>query len=351
MKKQNNLIEGDKPMKKSRTTLVTGADGLLGSNIVRELLEQGHQVSVLVQPGSHSTALEGLPVQVFTGDLLDDQQGLNVAARGIDTIIHSAALTSFSADPDLVQRVNVEGTKNMIDASLNQGVRRFIHVGSASSFQFGPMEDPGTEEGGFPEIYQKITYMRSKYEAMILVRKHVERYGLDAIIMAPTFMFGPHDARPSSGEMIRQFISRNMVVTSPGGRNFVHVKDVARAIVSAMENGRKGESYILGGENLSYLDFFSKVAELTGKNPPRLAVPKMIVIAGGMAANVYQGLAGKRLVFNLSVAVSGSLQAYYSSDKARRELGLTHTPIKKAIVDSIQSLVDYGHLEEDQWNN
>jgi dihydroflavonol-4-reductase len=338
-------------MKKAKKVLVTGADGLLGSNVVRELLEQGHRVRVLVQPGSLSPALKGLPIRVITGDLLYDLEELQKAVSGCDTVIHCAALTSFSANPDLVQRVNVEGTKNIMDACLDRGVGRFIHVGSASSFQFGSLEDPGTEEGDFPEVYERITYMRSKYEAMNLVKKYVQSYDLDAVIVAPTFMFGPHDARPSSGEMIRQFIIRNMVVTSPGGRNFVHVRDVARAIVAAQEKGRRGESYILGGENLSYLDFFSIAAKITGKKPPRAAVPKFIVIAGGMAATAYQGLAGKRLVFNLSIAVSGSLQAYYSSNKAERELGLTHTPIEKAIGESIQSLVDYGHLEEKQWNN
>lgn len=352
MKNRKILNYGGIKMKKAKKVLVTGADGLLGSNVVRELLEQGHRVRVLVQPGSLSPALKGLlPMRIITGDLLYDLKELQKAVSGCDTVIHCAALTSFSADPDLVQRVNVEGTKNIMDACLDRGVGRFIHVGSASSFQFGSLEDPGSEEGGFPEVYERITYMRSKYEAMNLVKKYVESYDLDAVIVAPTFMFGPHDARPSSGEMIRQFIIRNMIVTSPGGRNFVHVRDVARAIVAAQEKGRRGESYILGGENLSYLDFFSKVATITGKKPPRVAVPKFIVIAGGMAATAYQGLAGKRLVFNLSIAVSGSLQAYYSSSKAERELGLTHTPLEKAISDSFQSLVEYGHLEEEQWNN
>lgn len=336
---------------KAKTVLVTGADGLLGSNIVRELLEHGYRVQVLIQPGSQSPALNGLPVKTITGDLLDDIGQLEAATDGCDTVIHVAAITQFSADPDLMRRVNVDGTRNIMDASLAQGVRRFIHVGSASSFQFGPLEDPGNEEGGFPEIYERIAYTRTKFEAMNLVKEYIRKYDLDAVIVAPTFMFGPHDSRPSSGEMIRQFVQRNMVFTSPGGKNFVHVRDVARAIVAAIDKGKKGESYILGGENLSYLDFFSKVAKFTGKKPPRVAVPKFIVIAGGMAAHVYEGLARKKLVFNLGVALSGSLQAYYDSGKAKRELGLRHTPIDEAIKESIQSLIEYGHMEEGQWNN
>ena len=338
-------------MIKRKEVLVTGADGLLGSNVVRELLEQGDRVRVLVQPGSKAQALNGLPLRIFKGDLLDDPAELQKAVSGCDTVIHCAAITDFSADPDLVQRVNVEGTRNIMDSCLSTGVGRFIHVGSASSFQFGGLENPGDEEGGFPEVYEGIHYMRTKYEAMNLVKDYVESFDLNAIIMAPTFMFGPHDSRPSSGEMIRQFIINNMIVTAPGGRNFVHVKDVARAIVAAQEKGRQGESYIVGGENLSYLEFFSKVARITGQSAPRVAVPKLLLYVGGLAARVYEGLAGKRLIFNLSIAVSSSLHAYYSSNKAERELGLTHSSLDDAIRDSLQSLVEYGHLEEDQWKN
>jgi dihydroflavonol-4-reductase len=157
-------------------------------------------------------------------------------------------------------------------------------------------------------------------------------------------MIGSYDSRPSSGETIRQFVNKKMKVTSPGGRNFVHVRDVAEATVSALEKGKTGEVYILGGENLSFLEFFSKVAKITGRKPPDWIVPKSMLRTGGFLGSMYEKLSKERTILNKIIAVCSCVQAYYSSEKAESELGMKHTPIESAIKDSIRSLKMYGYL-------
>ena len=329
----------------SNLVLVTGGDGLLGSNLIRELLAQEFSVRVLVQPGSKSPTLKGLPVEMISGDLLAPDDTLKNAVKGCDAVFHCAAITNQWAPADLVFKVNVEGTSKVLEICVAEKVRKLIFVGSASAYQFGTLEKPGDERGSFPREYKGIPYMESKRQAMDLVREYVAQKGLDAVIAVPTFMLGQYDYAPSSGELIRQYIVRKMIVASPGGRNFVYVGDVAKAMVSALSRGKKGESYILAGENLSYWDFFSKVAKIAGVSPPKFQLPGAIVVMAGMGGSLYGKLSGKPVQLNLRMARLACLDTYYSAEKARKELGMPAAPIERAIEESIQSLKEYGHLK------
>ncbi len=324
--------------------LVTGADGLLGSNLVRELIGQGLAVRVLIHPASKSPTLSGLAIEKITGDLLAENDTLQQAASGCAAIFHCAAITSMWAKPELVFSVNLEGTRKVLEVCLAQKIRKLIFVGSASSFSFGARENPGDEGGAFPAAYNGMPYMESKFQAMNLVKKYVAEKGLDAVIVTPTFMLGRYDPGPSSGELIRQFIKRKMGSVSPGGRNFVHVRDVASAMVAALSRGRKGESYILAGENLTYLEFFGKVAKIAGVPAPRRELPSAVVVLAGLAGSAYGKLSGKPAQLNLKMAQMACLGTYYSPAKARKELGMPATPIEKAIEESLSSLKEYGHI-------
>lgn len=324
--------------------LVTGADGLLGSSLVRELLEQGHSTRVLVQPASKSPTLKGLALERICANLPEDEAVLRAAVTGCDGVFHCAAITNQRAPAQLTWRINCEGAQKILDACLQAGVSKLVFVGSASSFQFGPIDRPGNESGGFPREYRGVTYMESKHKAMGLVLDYVRQNGLNAVVVCPTFMIGPYDAWPSSGELIRQFISRRLRTVTGGGRNFAHPRDVARAMVAALERGRSGECYILGGVNLTYMDFFTKVARIAGLTPPRIVLPRAVVLAGGSAGSLYERISGKRALINLNLARLSLLGTYYSPAKAIKELGLAQTPIDIAIEESIRSLKEYGHL-------
>lgn len=324
--------------------LIIGGDGLLGSHLVRALLEQGFDVRVLVQPDSRSPTLNGVAAERVTGDLLDGGPGLDRAVRGCDFVFHCAAITNMWADPDLTWKVNLEGTRTVVDACLRNGVKRLVYTGSASSFGFGSLERPGNEQSPFPEAYRGVPYMESKHEAMRLVLKAVERRGLDAVVVAPTFMLGRFDARPSSGEAILQFIRRKSSFVPPGGRNFASASDVAAAMVRALDRGGKGQVYILGGTNLTYLDFFTRVALMAGVPPPRWVLPRATLAGAGLAGSAISAVTGRPVPLNRTMARLATCDAYYSSDKASDALGLERTPVETAIRETLQGLVRYGHL-------
>jgi len=323
---------------------VTGADGLLGSHLVRELLKQGFSVKALIHPKSKSRSLEGLEIEKIKGDLLNGGSSLAGALRGCRYLFHCAAMTNIWGDPDLTWRINFDGTKKILDASLKAKIERVVYVGSASSYQFGTYENPGDEQAPFPNVYRGTAYMESKYRASGLVRSYVKKYDLDAVIVAPTFMFGSYDSRPSSGELIRQYISRDIRVVPPGGRNFVNARDAAKAMVSSLYNGRTGQSYILGGLNLSYFDFFSSVFRIAEKKPPRLVVPKALLRIGGLFGSLSEKISKRKPVLEERLARFSCICAYYSSAKANQELNMQETNIETTISESIQSLQDYGFL-------
>jgi dihydroflavonol-4-reductase len=330
---------------KDANVLVIGADGLLGSHLVRKLIARDCSVRVFIQPQSRSPTLDGLPVQLIEGDLLDADDRLEQAVAGCHFVFHCAAITDMWADAGITWQVNLEGTRRVLSACLEKGVDRLVFTGSASSFQFGTIDNPGDESGSFPAAYRGIAYMESKYRAMQLVREYADRRGLDAVVVAPTFLLGALDWRPSSGELIRQFIKRKMRFTSPGGRNFVHASDVALAMVAAAENGEKGQCYIAGGHNVSYLDFFTKVANIAGGvKPPRFVLPKSAIMACGAAGSLYGKVFSRRPPLNLKMARLALCGTYYSADKVVRELGMPQTPIDTAIAESVNSLRDYGYV-------
>ena len=331
--------------KRKIRSLVIGADGLLGSHLVRQLLAQGHTVRVLAQPGSSSPTLDGLPIERVEGDLLDGGPGLAGAMQGCAYVFHCAAITDLWADRDLTFRVNLEGTRRVCEACVETGVKRLIFVGSASSFEPGPRECPGDERGGFPEPHRGVAYMESKHQAMALVQEFIRERGLDAVIVAPTFMLGALDWRPSSGELIRQFLARPFPLVPRGGRCFAYAPDVAAAMIAAADRGRSGECYLLGGHNLSYREFFTAVAELAGVRAPLGELPPGVLDAAGLAGTLLHRATGRRVALNRKLAELAQLDAYYSIDKARKELGMPLTPLRIAITESLRSLREFGHVK------
>jgi dihydroflavonol-4-reductase len=278
-----------------------------------------------------------------TGDILS-KESLEGALKGCGHVFHCAAITDVWADKEFTWRVNFDGTRNVLDACVREGVGRLVFIGSASSFQFGTMETPGDESSPFPEAYRGQAYGESKHKAMDLVKEYVVEKGLDAVVVAPTFMIGSYDFRPSGGELIRQYIKRGMRNVSHGGRNFVNARDTAGAAVKALERGRTGEVYIAGNKNLSYFDFFSKVADIAAVEPPKRVIPNALVLAVGAAGSAYRAVSRRPALIDLRMARLSLCTTYYNPGKAISELGMETTPIEVAIEESLESLKQYGHL-------
>lgn len=331
-------------------TLVTGADGLLGSHVVRELLSRGAPVRVMVQPGSESPTLRGLEVEQMEGDLLD-AGSLRAAVAGVDRVVHCAAVTDQFAPAKLHWAVNFEGTRNLVRACLEADSPRLVAVGSASALEFGTKECPGDESGGFPAQYAGLAYMESKAAAMAHVREQAASHGLDAVVVAPTFMLGEHDWRPSSGRLVLEYLSRGLRVVPPGGRNFVRAGDAAVGVVNALDRGEPGDLTILAGHNLDYREFFEAVASCAGVAPPRAVVPRSVVLAAGRLGDtvspLVERLGGAPVQLGSDMASLSVQGCYYDDRKAVGELDLPLSPIGSAVRDCLRGLRRYGHLDPD----
>jgi dihydroflavonol-4-reductase len=324
--------------------LVTGADGLLGSNLVRELLGRGHSIRAFVQPGRQQKTLEGLSIEKFSGNLLNRDQ-VEKAAEGCQAIIHCAASTSvWPTRSEIVNTVNIEGTRNIIESVKKNKVDRLIYIGTANSFGFGTKEIPGVEGNPYKSDTYGLDYMDSKYKAQQLVLQEIKENGLPAVIVNPTFMFGPYDSNPSSGAMIVALYKGKVPGYTTGGRNYVCAKDAAVAIANALTKGRVGECYILGNQNLSYNEVFGKIASTFDVKPPSVAIPSLFAKLYGRIGSLMGILSGKAPAISYPLSRIACDEHYYSPVKAVKELELPQTPVEVGIKESFEWLKENGYL-------
>lgn len=325
--------------------LLTGADGMLGNYVLRELLGRGYQVVALTEPGLNDNLLPAFAgLSIFHGDILKPQE-LTQAFQGCDAVIHAAAITSTWPPRSAIQRkVNYEGTLNVISAALAAGVEKMVHVGSASTFGFGTKASPGDENSPYASAKFGWDYWDSKKDAHYAVLDAVKTKGLPATILAPTFMFGAYDSKPGSGAMIVFVHNHKVLLYTPGGRNFVYTGDVATGIVNALEGGRTGEAYILGNQNLSYGEAFPLMARTIGKPKPSLLMPGFVAKSYGALATIMARMTGRPPTVSYQMMKAGCVGTYYSARKAIRELDLPQTPIETAIRESYEWLCQYGVL-------
>ncbi len=324
---------------------VTGPDGLLGSNLVGRLLERGIEVRALVFEGSASTTLDGLDIEKVHGNILD-AASVAEAIAGCDAAFHVAASTAmWPPRAKIITKINVEGTRNVLAAARNAGIKKLVHVGSASSFGYGTKENPGTEETPYKYTDVGLAYYDSKLEAQRIVLRSAEAGEIDAVVVNPTFMFGPSDFTPSSGRMILKAVKLQPPAYPSGGRNFVHVRDVADAMINALDKGRTGECYILGNKNLSMKEIFEIISDIAGTRPPKVKIPDDIMMLAGTIGSLAGLVTRKDPGLSIELGRCSSIGSYYSAAKAVRELDMPRTPVETAIEDSYRWLKDNGYLD------
>lgn len=328
-KKQNPVI---------LKVLITGADGLLGANIVRRALRQGYQVRVLQLPSSQSPVLKGLPVELSKGNLLNAPE-VDRAVAGCDYVIHAGASTSvWPSRSAATVAVNVRGTQHIIASCLKHGVRRVVFISSAASFSKGTLENPGDETGVFDGHRYGLDYIDSKYRAHQMVKKAVREQGLPAVLVCPTFMFGPYDSKPSSGAMLLAVVQGTLPFYTRGGKNFVDARDVAAAACNGLKMGRVGESYIAGHQNLTYADLFKLIGQTLEANPPRFRIPSPLVLSYGRLHSLLAPRLGYDPMISLPIARISCDGQYFSPAKAVAELQMPQTPLAVTIRDAYQWL-------------
>lgn len=279
---------------------VTGASGFIGAHVARELRERGIEVRV-----------EWID--------LSNREGLRAAIDGCDAVFHLAALYSYDAPVTEHERVNVEGTRTIVELCSELGVTRLVHTSTCGTC--GPVAGrPATEEDGPPAYELAVPYKRTKLEAERIVLE-ASRDDLDAVVVNPTTPVGDGDRVPTpTGKMIEGVAKGRYRAYVDTGINVVDVRDVARGHVLAWERGRRGERYLLGGVDLSLADVFAVVAELAGLTRPRIRVPH-----AGARALAAAGLA------NGDEVLLAQLPMYFSWAKAERELGYSPGPVWPAL--------------------
>lgn len=325
--------------------LVTGADGLLGSNVVRELLNRGDEIRAFVQPGRQQKTLHGLVIEKISGNLLDEDDVIN-AAEGCDAIIHCAASTSvWPTRSEMVNRVNIDGTKNIIKSAYHNKTQRLVYIGTANSFGFGSKENPGVETNPYKSATYSLDYMDSKYKAQQLILKEVKENKLPAVIVNPTFMFGPYDSNPSSGAMIVALYKGKVPGYTSGGRNYLCAKDAAVAIANALTKGRIGECYILGNQNMSYKEAFEKIATTIGVKPPSLHIPSVFAKLYGRIGTIIGKISDKTPAISYPLSRIACDEHYFSAAKAIQELQLPQSPIETGIKECFEWLKENGYLD------
>ena len=323
--------------------LITGANGLLASNLVRELLRSGYEVRGMVREKSNLLSLKKVDVELFKGEITN-QTDVRSAFAGCEAVVHAAANTSqWPTNYETYKKVNVDATQLVLDEAVRRGVEKFIFVSSANAFNPGPKSSPGTEDSPFG-ITGKSGYMMSKYAAQNLVLNEFKRSGLPAVVVNPTFMLGKYDARPSSGQIILTALHKSLMPYPPGGKNFVHVADVARGIVNAIGLGVPGECYLLGNENLTYRDFFEKLKLVHGRPQTLVPLPHVAIRLAGGLGSLFETISNKPAKLNATNARLLCTDNYYSPLKAVRGLNLPQTPVSQAIEDALEWFGQYGYL-------
>ena len=341
---RESLSDNRKTMKEK--VFVSGADGMLGSSICRELLRQGYAVKAMCLPDRKVKTLEGLAIEQVHGNVLD-KVFLLAACKDCDYVIHVAALTNVW--PRRIKKlwdVNVTGTQYMAEVVEKLGIKRMVHVGSASSFNHGSMDHPGTEDSVFDGWKYGMDYLDTKYKAQEwLLQKHAQSK-FPVIIINPTFMIGPYDSGPSSGQMLIGLYRGTVPGYSVGGKNFVCSFDVAVAIVNALKMGRTGQCYIAGNQNMRFHDFFKLATELMGKPFKLRAFPPSLVLIAGAANSLLARVNGKPPKLSYTMARMENVSQYFSPEKARNELNMPQTPISEGIQQCLEWFKNNGYLHE-----
>lgn len=331
--------------------LLTGANGLLGAHLARELLRRGYRVRVLLRPGAQDGTLEGLPLDRVAGDVRH-ADSVRQAATGCGAIVHAAAATQVNPARDpAIWSVNLTGTEHVVGAALRVGVERLVYVGTANVCGFGTHERPGDETTPFAGARYGSDYIDSKRAATERVLKAVEAEDLPAVVVHPTFMLGPLDAKPSSGRMLLELHAGRVIGYPPGGKNYVSVRDVAVATVNALTAGRIGEAYLLGHQNLSYRDAFDLMARRMHVPPPRWPIPPLLARLYGSASEAYSRVTGRPARVNAAMTALACDDHYFSCQKAVAELALPQTPIEEAIDEAFAWFNQNGYVTEHSGRN
>ncbi len=324
------------------TTVVTGASGHVGANLVRALLARQRPVRALVHV--HQQAISGLGADLAGGDICDPAS-LSTAFRGAEVVYHLAADISILADRrSRLEATNITGTRNVVEACLRCGVRRLVHFSSIHAMNQEPLSVPVDESRPLARSRRCPPYDRSKAAGEEEVRRGIEQ-GLDAVIISPTAIIGPHDYQPSHlGEALLALARGRLPALVAGGFDWVDVRDVVAGAIQAEQEAPAGAKYLLSGHWMSLPDLANLVAEITGVPAPRFICPAWLARTGAPFTTAASRLSGKRPLYT-SVSIRALCSnRNISHERATRNLGYQPRPLRETLADTIRWFQEAGQL-------
>jgi len=324
--------------------VVTGATGHIGNVLVRELLTQGKKVRVLILPHDDIRPIENLDVEKIEGDILNPNS-LTHAFEGADMVFHLAAAISIQIGKKrLLQKINVEGTKNVIEACVRSHVRRLVYTSSIHAFKKVTRGAVIDERVPFDPDKFFGSYDRTKAEAALWVLRAVRERNLDAVVVCPSGIIGPYDFRVSQmGHFLIYLAEKKLKAYVDGFHPFVDVRDAARGHISAAEKGRRGEVYILSGEKVSISEIMQIAEKTCGIKIPRIKLPRRLILALYPFLFLYYKISRKEPLFTAYSLHTLGIDSPYSHEKASREFGYSPRPIKESIKDAIDWFRQNGY--------
>jgi dihydroflavonol-4-reductase len=333
-------------MDQAAPTLITGATGLVGSAVARKLVAAGFQVRALVRPGGHRFHLDGLDLEFVGGDIRD-AESVRRAMAGIRYVFHVAAdYRLWARDPREIFAANVDGTRIIMQEAKRAGVDRVVYTSSVATLALRADGSPADETVQLSAEEGIGAYKRSKIAAERLVEAMIADDALPAVIVNPSTPIGPRDVKPTPTGRIIVEAARGRV---PGfldtGLNLVHVDDVAEGHLAALKHGVIGERYILGGENVLLADMLAEIARLMGRRPPRLRLPRALVVPVAYAAEATAWLTGREPFTTRDGIRMAEHRMFFTAAKAERDLGIRPRPYREAIEDAIRWFGAAGYLD------
>ncbi len=325
--------------------LVTGASGFVGSAVARRLIAEGYRVRLLVRPTSPRTNLAGLEAEIVEGDLLD-RASLDRALRGVRTLAHVAAdYRLWARDPQEIVRNNLSGVRAVFAAAAAAKVERVVYTSSVATLAIPDDGRPGDESRPLRPGEAVGAYKESKVVAEAAALAAVTDDGLDLVIVSPSTPIGPRDVKPTpTGRVILEAAQGRMPAFVDTGLNLVHVDDVAEGHLLALRRGRTGERYILGGEDVTLRRMLADIAALTGRKAPTVNLPIAPLTPLAFLAEAAAGLTGKEPFLTRDALKMARKKMFFSSDKARGELGYAPRPYGEGLADALAWFREAGRL-------
>ncbi len=326
-------------------TLVTGATGFLGSAIVRELLKDGRKVRVLVRKGTPTENIDGLDLEITYGDLRD-KASLKKALTDCDVLYHTAAYYSlWDKNKRLIYDINVEGTRNILQAALDLGLTKTVYTSTVGCIGLLENGNPADENTPFNPATLSNDYKRSKYQAE-QVANSFSQNGLPLVIVNPSTPIGARDIKPTpTGKIVLDFLNRKMPAYLDTGLNLIAVDDCARGHLLAEEKGVPGERYILGNRNMSLKEILLTLEKITGLKAPTVKMPYWVAFTAGWVSEALSDyLTGKPPAVPLAGVRMAKYFMYFDSSKAIRELGLPQNSIETALAEAVQWYQDRSRV-------